>query len=229
MINTSSLMILHPTRTCRRPACRRLGTSISGWPGASAPHQKHNIIVSNVWILLLMLLVPVAGRAENPSTFLKNTLDDGLSLYSSPFRLQKEDAPVALAVAGILGGSVALDRITRRNLLPYQDTGSASTLRTYGDVAQFSGPILGGAFAVSAWMTHDDYEMSASWGLSKAFSGPTPFPKRSRSLWAAAGRTPPMILLSSGPAAQAAVFPPAIRFRRLRRRRHSPSITPAGR
>ncbi len=116
-----------------------------------------------------MLLVPVAGRAENPSTFLKNTLDDGLSLYSSPFRLQKEDAPVALAVAGILGGSVALDRITRRNLLPYQDTGSASTLRTYGDVAQFSGPILGGAFAVSAWMTHDDYEMSASWGLFESF------------------------------------------------------------
>ena len=96
-------------------------------------------------------------------------MDDGVSIYTSPLRLREEDIPAALAVAGLLGGSAALDRITRRNLLSYQDSGSASTLRTYGDVAQFSGPIIGGILATGGWMTHDDYELSAAWGLIESF------------------------------------------------------------
>jgi hypothetical protein len=82
---------------------------------------------------------------------IKNTWDDGVYVFSSPLRLEKSDWPMMLAVSGLLGGSVALDRITRRNLAFYQDSSSASFLRHYGDYAQFGGLMAGGVFAVAGW------------------------------------------------------------------------------
>lgn len=105
-------------------------------------------------VILLSGLIPLqAARADIP--LVKTVFDDGLYLYSSPLRLEASDVPAGLAAAGLLGGAVATDRITRNNLLPYSNDVSANTLKRYGDVAQFAGPILSGVYAVYGWSAHD--------------------------------------------------------------------------
>jgi membrane-associated phospholipid phosphatase len=83
--------------------------------------------------------------------------------------LEKADLPMVFAVTGLLGGSLALDRITRQNLAPYQDSHSANLLRHYGDYAQFGGLMASGVFAVAGWSTHDDREKEVSWELIESF------------------------------------------------------------
>ncbi len=117
-----------------------------------------------VWTLFL----PAAAQGT-PSALVKNTWDDGVFLYTSPLRLEKADLPAVLAVTGLLGGSLALDGITRRNLAFYQNSHSASLLRHYGDYAQFGGIMAGGVFAVTGWTTRDDHEKQVSWDLIESF------------------------------------------------------------
>jgi membrane-associated phospholipid phosphatase len=119
-------------------------------------------------VVVLMLLIPAVTQAS-PSTLIKETWDDGVYLYTSPLRLQESDLPMIVGVTGVLGGSLALDRITRRNLLSYQDTSAAKDLRHFGDYAQFGGLMAGGAFAVTGWASHDDREKQVSWDLTESF------------------------------------------------------------
>ncbi len=119
------------------------------------------------WMVLTFLVPSMVHSA--PSALIKNTWDDGVYLYTSPLRLEKADVPVVLAVTGLLGGSLALDRITRRNLVFYQDSHSASLLRHYGDYAQFGGLMASGVFALTGWTTHDDHEKQVSWDLIESF------------------------------------------------------------
>src|ERR1039457_4576644 len=117
---------------------------------------------------LLVISIPSwACSAVEP--LLHETWNDGVSLYTSPLRLTMDDWPAGLAVTGLLGGSVALDRITRHNLMSYQSSGSATDLRRFGDVAQFAGPIAGGLFAVAGLTTHNDHEKRVSWDLIESF------------------------------------------------------------
>jgi len=119
------------------------------------------------WIDLTFLIPATAQSAA--SALIKDTWDDGVYVYTSPLRLEESDLPMGLTVAGLLGGSLALDRITRRNLLTYQNSGSANTLQSYGNYAQFAGPMLGGIFAASGWATHDAYQKQVSWDLIESF------------------------------------------------------------
>ncbi len=121
------------------------------------------------FLLVGALMSPLAVRADSPSTFLSSTYHDGIFLYTSPLRLRATDLPVALGAVTIFGGSVALDRITRRNLYSTKDTGSATGLKTFGDVAQFGGPLLWGVFAINGWATHDDYETHAATEMLESF------------------------------------------------------------
>jgi membrane-associated phospholipid phosphatase len=120
------------------------------------------------WTGLTAFFIPTFGLTAVPET-VQWTWDDGVYLYSSPVRLNWNDWPATLAVTGLLGGSLALDRITRRNLMPYQDSGSATTLRHYGDVAQFAGPIAGCLFAAAGWTTKNEDEKRVSWDLIESF------------------------------------------------------------
>src|SRR5689334_1931726 len=96
--------------------------------------------------LLLALFVPTLGWTD-PAALAKETLQDGAFLVTSPMRLDRSDVAAGVGVATLLGGSFALDRITHNNLRSSSDSGAATSLRHYGDVGQFMGPILGGAFA----------------------------------------------------------------------------------
>jgi membrane-associated phospholipid phosphatase len=129
--------------------------------------QMNKTIPLSFW-MALMFCVPATAQSA-PSTLIQNTWNDGVYLYTSPLRLEKSDVPMLLAVSGLLGGSLALDGITRRNLAFYQDSHSASLLRHYGDYAQFGGLMASGVFAVTGWTTHDDHEKQVSWDLIESF------------------------------------------------------------
>ena len=74
-----------------------------------------------------------------------------------------------MAVTASLGGALALDRITRRNLISYADSRAARTLQTYGDYTQFSGPLLSGVFLLHGWTAEDPQSMTVSWDLIESF------------------------------------------------------------
>ena len=130
------------------------------------PHRR--IHWKAVRCLAVACLFPGLARAD-AGTLIKETAQDGAFLYTSPLRLTKDDLPAGALVLGALGGGVALDRIARHNLISSQNDPSAKTLRRYGDIAQFAGPILGGAFALDGWIREDDSEKRASWELIESF------------------------------------------------------------
>jgi membrane-associated phospholipid phosphatase len=118
--------------------------------------------------LLLLCLIPAGAISATPP-LVKETMDDGVYVFTSPLRLEKQDLPMVLTVSAMLGGSFALDNITRHNLAFYQNTNPASLLRHYGDYAQFGGLMISGVYAVSGFSTHDDHEKRISWDLIESF------------------------------------------------------------
>jgi membrane-associated phospholipid phosphatase len=90
-------------------------------------------------------------RSENHPQPVRKFFHDGAYLAASPLRLGRGDIPKVLGIAAALGGAFALDRTTHNNLAPLSGSEAAKNLRQYGDIAQFSGPILGAAFAVHGW------------------------------------------------------------------------------
>jgi undecaprenyl-diphosphatase len=119
-------------------------------------------------LIIAMLWIPATSLSAQ-SALIKETWDDGVYLSTSPLRLEKTDLPMAVGITGLLGGSLALDRITQRNLSFYQDSHSAGLFRHYGDYAQFGGLMMSGVFASSGWATHDDHEKRVAWDLIESF------------------------------------------------------------
>jgi hypothetical protein len=85
----------------------------------------------------------------------KKFFQDGAYVVASPLRLTSRDIPIAIGVTALLGGAFALDRTTHDDLFPFVTSGSADTLRKYGDIAQYSGPIFGAFFAIHGWAADD--------------------------------------------------------------------------
>ena len=82
---------------------------------------------------------------------------------TSPLRLQKSDLPYVLGGVALLGTAFAMDRTIHDSLFPFVTSGSADTLRKYGDIAQYSGPIFGAVFAVQGWaMDNPDSKKTAA-------------------------------------------------------------------
>ncbi len=111
--------------------------------------------------LCAILFSPPCLHAD--TNIVTQTLQDGAYLATSPLRLNKEDIPIGIGVVALLGGGVALDRLTRRNLFSHQNDSFATDLRKYGDVAQYSGLIFGAGFVVHYWATDDDKSKETAW------------------------------------------------------------------
>jgi undecaprenyl-diphosphatase len=117
--------------------------------------MRLKFVVAMGLVLSMIYQMPVrAEEAEITSTEvspIKKFFQDGAYIVTSPLRLHKEDLPMVLGVTALLGGAFALDKTTHNNLFPFVTSGSANTLRRYGDIAQYSGPIFGALFAVQGW------------------------------------------------------------------------------
>jgi len=115
--------------------------------------------------LFLIVAYQIPARAEETQSAsvvqstpaevspIKKFFQDGASIVTSPLRLTSSDIPVVLGVTAFFGGAVALDKTTHDNLFPFVTSGSADTLRRFGDIAQYSGPIFGAVFATQGWAT----------------------------------------------------------------------------
>src|SRR4051812_24202767 len=115
-------------------------------------------------LIISSLLFASLGRAQadGGSAIVKTFWKDGASLATSPLRIGQADPCWAIGVTVAMGGSLAFDRVTRRNFLSKQDSGAAADLRRFGDVAQFAGPALGGVFFLDGWARQNLYEKRVS-------------------------------------------------------------------
>jgi membrane-associated phospholipid phosphatase len=116
------------------------------------------------WLhVLLWGILISSNRVHADTPIVTQTIQDGAYLATSPLRLTKEDLPIGIGAAALLGGGFALDRLTRRNLYSHQNDPWATDLRRYGDVAQFSGLIFGAGFAVHYLATDDEKSKETAW------------------------------------------------------------------
>lgn len=110
-----------------------------------------------------------AAETTDAKSLAQKMVRDGVYIYASPLRLHRDDLPMILGVSALLGGAFALDTTTRRNLIGYSDGKAATDLRHYGDIAQFSGPIVGSLFLLHGWTKDNVESKKTGWLAFESF------------------------------------------------------------
>jgi membrane-associated phospholipid phosphatase len=118
---------------------------------------------------LILLLTPAMTCAGVPQV-VKDSLDDGKTVFTAPFRVSRTDAPMGLLFVGLLGTSLAFDKSVRRNLYIYRNVTSSRTLRRYGDLMQFSGLIAGAGLGASGYLSDNARQKHMAWDFFESFA-----------------------------------------------------------
>jgi hypothetical protein len=104
------------------------------------------------------LMVVSQGWAEDlaPRTA-KTVVDDGVHLFTSPARLNRENMKTPLLCGAAVGVTMLLDKPIRDHLFPYKNVDPSEDLRRLGNYGQIAGPIIGTGFALHGLAFDSDH------------------------------------------------------------------------
>lgn len=117
-----------------------------------------------------LVMMASIGRADDlaPRTA-KTVIDDGVYLFTSPTRLNRQNMKTPLLCGAAVGATMLLDKPIRDHLFPYKNADPSEDLRRLGDFGQVAGPIIGTGFALHGWAFNNDHSKETAFLAYETF------------------------------------------------------------
>lgn len=130
----------------------------------------------------LIGLLPIHSFAAGKPGPLKATLNDAKRIVTSPLRMTKSEAKIALGATAVVGGALFLDETIHGKLDPFSDSDPSVDMRRLGDFGQLAWPAIGTLFAIhgltaknekskeTAFLTYETFLISGALGGAIKFA-----------------------------------------------------------